>query len=251
MNNIIKIISNNRENLNFYKKVLLDLEKPKFIFKDIPFFEGFNLLIGDSGIGKTNLAINIALYRASQNNRVLYWTSDSSMKLILSRMQNLYQQYYLDKEDIILNNIDIVHKDQYSNMKLLFEYADLYYDCIVIDSSSSIFFENAHNEYEQQLMYSLLMETFNSSKCTFISLHELNKTGDIKGNNTQIYKANNAYNLTQSGNNVEISSRKDRYGYPVSKLKFNDFYNMNKVIEKKKKIKDNIEPNYVSLSEWK
>lgn len=226
------------KNEDFNNNVPIGKIEPKFIFHKLPFFGGFNLLLGESAIGKSNFAINLALYRASQGNRVLYWTSDSPKILIQSRMQEIMNNKYEDKIDIILKNLFVMQAGSFEeemSMDDLLIGADLTLDLFIIDSSSSVSFNNTHSEYEEQRKYCLLMEKFNPSNCTYLSIHELNKNKEIKGNLSQVYKSNNIYTITKSKNYIDIECTKDRYSYGTSE-KFKDLFNL-EVYEKKEILK--------------
>lgn len=226
---INKFIKETKENSNFYLNKPVEKIKPKFKIDNLLFFKGFNLITGESDVGKTNLAINIALNRASNGFKVMYWTSSVMVKVIEYRMQEIIKNKYADKINTILNNIFIINNNQYDFKKLL-EYANDNLDLFIIDSSSLVHFENIMDEYEEQREYCKLMEKYNDSDCTYLSIHEINKLGILKGNKSQFYRANNYYSIIRNNEThmIEINSDKDIFGYGFIYETYEDMFTLNK-----------------------
>lgn len=230
-----KIVKEIHSNSQLNQGLPIESIQPKFLFENIPLYSGFNLFSGEAGIGKSNLAINIALFRASQGHSVIYWTSDSSQQLIESRMYQIINLKYKKEKNIILNNIHVFDKNKFSiPFEKVIEVVNENADLMVIDSASSVYFEGVDSEYEQQLLYSQFMEKFNGSNCCFISIHELNKNKEIKGNASQIYKANNVFTIVRDKNMISIIRTKDRFGYDYQEQNFEDLFGLKKIKTRKK-----------------
>lgn len=218
-----------KKNSNFYSNKLVNKIKPNFKFGKLLFFGGFNILFGESDVGKTNLAINIALDMASNGFKVTYWTNEIMVKVIEYRMQSIINAKYKNNIDIILNNIVIINDKQCESKDLL-DYANDNLDLLVIDSSSLIHFDDITEEYEEQREYCRIMNKYNNSNCIFLSIHELNKLGLLKGNKTQFYRANSCYIVEYNNQEkcVEVYSNKDVFGYGLSHEKYIDTFHLKK-----------------------